>query len=185
MFTFLLASFTLHFHKGPFTLGGIPAVSARHGTLPSACCVYIRQETGGKPLASVMQMIKRVFNGNRISCVVIFTFAKRRRRQRRQNKRQRRVWVHDTLHWEPEWCRRIMHTCTRTMGPTAMTTDFSNMSEFHKRSLRIFYRYLNLNVTISRKPTIKFKQPIFSSHVYHAYEVTGLHMPAGQRHVIN
>ena len=65
--------------KGPFTLGGIPAVSARRGTLPSTCCIYIRRETGGKLLASC----KWVFTGNRISCIVIFTFAKRRRRWQR------------------------------------------------------------------------------------------------------
>ena len=38
--------------KGTFTLGGILVVPARRGTLPSACCVFIRRETGGKPLAS-------------------------------------------------------------------------------------------------------------------------------------
>ena len=42
--------------------------------------------------------------------------------------------------------------CTLVREPwvywsTAMTTDFSNMSDFRKRSLHIFYR--SLNVTIS------------------------------------
>ena len=40
-------------------------------------------------------------------------------------------------------------TSARTTGHTATTTDFSNMSEFHERSSRTFYRYLN--VTISRQ----------------------------------
>ncbi len=86
---------------------------------------------------------------------------------------QRRVWMHDTLHWETEWCRRILHTCAWTMGPTAMTTDFSNMSEFHKRSLHIFYR--SLNVTISRQTHDKVQITyILLTYVYRAYETTGL-----------
>ena len=68
------------------------------------------------------------------------------------------------------------------MGPTAMTTDFSNMSDFHKRSLRIFYQ--SLNVTILRKTHDKV-QTTYIRLTYRAHEATGLHTPACQRHVIN
>ena len=61
--------------KGPFTLSGIPAVIVRRGTLPSACCVYIRRETGGNTVG-VMQMSNRLFTGNTISVVAIFKLAR-------------------------------------------------------------------------------------------------------------
>ena len=38
--------------KGPFTLGGIPAVSGWRCILPSACCIYTRWYSEVKPLAS-------------------------------------------------------------------------------------------------------------------------------------
>ena len=61
---------------------------------------------------------------------------------------------------------------------------FEYMSDFHKRSLHIFYR--SLNVTISRQTHGKVQTTyILLIYVYRANEVTGLHTPARQRHVIN
>ena len=98
-------------------------------------------------------------------------------------RKQRRVWVLEALHWETERCRRIMHTCART-NYTDRTTYFSNMSEFHKRSLRIISI---LNVTTSRQTTIKCRQSqyILLTYIYWAYEATGLHRPVRQRNVNN
>ena len=77
----------------------------------------------------------------------------------------------------------ITHTCAQTMGPTDMTTHFSNMSDFHKRSLRIFYR--SLNVTISRQTHDKVQATyiLLTYYVCRAYEATGLHTPGRQRHI--
>ena len=57
---------------------GFPAVSERRGTLPSACCVYTRLESGGKTVG-VMQMStsNRLCTGDTISVVVIRNFARR------------------------------------------------------------------------------------------------------------
>ena len=120
-------------------------------------------------------MSNRLFTGNTIYFVVILNFAKRRRRQRMQNKRQRCVWVHNTRRWETE-CWRILHTCAQTMGPTAMTTDYSNTSEFHKRSLRLCAYSIDTWMLQYRGKLTYF---------YRVYEATGLHRPARQRRVIN
>ena len=73
--------------KAPFTLGGIPAVSARRGTLPSACCVYIRRETGGKPLASCKWVGEFHWKQNILCCYFYFC----RTTTMTTKKRQRRV----------------------------------------------------------------------------------------------
>ena len=139
--------------KGPFTLGGIPAVSARLGTLPSACCVYIRRETGGKPLASCKWVTD--FSLETRYLLLLFLILQN------DDDKDGRISANGvsgcTIHYT-EKRNDVGEFCT--ILPAAMTTDFSNMSEFHKRSLRIFYRYLD--VTISRQ---KFREPIFSRQI--------------------
>ena len=62
--------------------GGVPvrkmllSVNAHLHWAESACCVYIRRETGGKTIG-VMQMTNRFFTGNTIYVVVILNFARR------------------------------------------------------------------------------------------------------------
>ena len=73
--SFVLSRRSFSVAKGPFTLGGFPAISVRRGTLPSACCVYTRRETGGKTVGVMQMRGNRLFTGNTISVVVIRNFA--------------------------------------------------------------------------------------------------------------
>ena len=168
---------------GPFTLGGISAGYRAARYCAGIRCVYTRRETGGKTVG-VMQMSNRLFTWNTISVDVIRNFARRRQRQRKQ----RRVWVLEALHWETERCRRIMHTCARA-NCTDRTTHFRIIFILCQNFTSAVCAYIIsiLNVTTSRKTTIKCRQSqyILLTNIYRAYEATGLHRHARQRNVNN
>ena len=140
-------------------IGSIPAVSARRGTLPSACCVSIRRESGGKPLASCKWVTDVSLETGYLVLLFLILQNDDNKDARIRRAHQRRVWMHDTLHWETEWCRRILHTCARTMGPTAITTDFRICQNFSTKPLA----YICLRV--SGMASIKTKAPIGQQHV--------------------